>query len=284
MKHSLSLILTATTLLLTSAVHAGEGAPLPNPFFAMDTAGGDLKMLKELGYAGTNGTLNHNAGAVAERAAEVEKQGLKFVALYVGCTLTREGLQSDPALPEAIAALKGHDTVIWLHTDSRDFKPSSPEGDVVAIPGFAKIADLAAAANLRVAIYPHKGNWTERVQDGVRISKQVAHPNFGVCFNLCHCLAVGDGDKIPELLTEAKPYLFLVTINGADANGKGWGQLIQPLGRGTFDLVPILRTLRDLGYQGPIGFQGFGIKGDRRELLTQTMNGWRKLSDAAGKP
>ena len=69
----------------------------------------------------------------------------------------------------------------------------------------------------------------------------------------------------------------------------GWDRLIQPVGRGTYDLVPLLGQLKKQGYSGPIGFQGYGIKGDRKEILRETMGGWRKVSSpaaasAGGKP
>ncbi len=256
---------------------------LANPFYAMDTAGGSLDMLKELGYTGISGHLySTKTGADAKKALdfarEVQTKGLKFYAIYVGNTLAKEGLQINPALEETMAGLKGQGTLIWLYITSRDFKLSAPAGDDVAVPELRRVADLAAKAGLRVAIYPHKGFWAERVQDAMRLAKKVDRPNFGVTFNLCHCLSVGDEDRIGELLTAARPHLFMVTINGADSRGQSWKQLIQPLGQGSFDLAPMLRKLQELGYDGPIGFQGYGITGDRRQLLTQTMAGWKKLS------
>lgn len=256
---------------------------LANPFYAMDTAGGSLDMLKELGYTGISGHLySTKTGTDAKKALdfarEVQDKGLKFFAIYVGNTLTKEGLQINPALEETMAGLKGHGTLIWLYILSRDFKLSSPDGDTLAVPELQRLADVAAKSGLRVAIYPHKGFWAERVQDGVRLAKKVGRPNFGVTFNLCHCLSVGDEDRIGALLTEARPHLFMVTINGADTRGQNWKQFIQPLGQGTFDLAPLLRKLQELGYDGPIGFQGYGITGDRRQLLTQTMAAWKKLA------
>ena len=114
-----------------------------------------------------------------------------------------------------------------------------------------------------------------RVQDGVRLAGKVNRKNFGVSFNLCHCLSVGDGEKIPQLLEEARAHLFMVTINGADAGGTTWQQLIQPLGAGTYDVGIVLRKLRQIGYPGPVAFQGFGIQGDRREILSKTMAAWK---------
>jgi hypothetical protein len=39
----------------------------------------------------------------------------------------------------------------------------------------------------------------------------------------------------------------------------------------------VLTLLRDRGYTGPIGWQGYGIKGDVHENLKRTMEGWKKL-------
>ena len=102
--------------------------------------------------------------------------------------------------------------------------------------------------------------------------------NFGVTFNLCHTLAVGDEPRIPALLEQAGTSLLAVTINGADADVKGpqWNRLIQTLDRGSFDVGVVLRTLRKIGYDGPIGLQGYGLEGDRRDNLARSMAAWRK--------
>ena len=39
-----------------------------------------------------------------------------------------------------------------------------------------------------------------------------------------------------------------------------------------------LRTLRELGYTGPIGLQCYGTGGDAREHLVRSLNGWRRLN------
>jgi len=45
-----------------------------------------------------------------------------------------------------------------------------------------------------------------------------------------------------RVLKLAMPRLSLVTINGADRNGRDWGQLIQPLDRGDFDIGELARN------------------------------------------
>ena len=76
-----------------------------------------------------------------------------------------------------------------------------------------------------------------------------------------------------------------MTINGADSGiGKpDWGRLIQTLDEGTYDVTIVLRALKQLRFQGPIGLQGYGVGGDRRENLERSMQAWRALSAAAAK-
>jgi sugar phosphate isomerase/epimerase len=131
-----------------------------------------------------------------------------------------------------------------------------------------------------VAIYPHKGCWTERVQDAVRVAKAVNRKNFGVTFNLCHCLMAGDEAEIPVLLAEAAPHLFLVTLNGADSGKAGgeWAQLIRPLDEGSFPVQAVLKSFEAVHFTGPIGLQGYGLKISPKDNLERSLAAWRKLN------
>jgi hypothetical protein len=39
----------------------------------------------------------------------------------------------------------------------------------------------------------------------------------------------------------------------------------------------MLKTLKELGYKGPIGLQCYGIGGDAREHLARSMEAWKKM-------
>ena len=84
------------------------------------------------------------------------------------------------------------------------------------------------------------------------------------------------------LLEAAMPYLFAVSINGADHAADiraGKGKMILPLDSGTFDIQAFLKTLKDLGYTGPVGLQCYGLGGDAREHLSRSIAAWRKLGE-----
>ena len=260
---------------------------LPNPFFAMDTIFGapgkretsvqkQAAMVKELGYAGIGcwGDINN----LKETLAELDRNGLETFPPYYGINLDSGKQEYHPDLKEAIRLLKGRDTAIWIYMTSREHKRSSPDGDPRAVEILREISDMAKEAGLRVALYPHTNFWLERVEDAVRVAKKVDRQNVGVTFNLCHWLMVDDEENMRPLLELAMPNLFVVTINGADSGGKNWDSLIQTLDRGSFDIYKFLKTLKELGYTGPIGFQGYGIKGDPYDNLKRSIQAWRDLS------
>ena len=116
-----------------------------------------------------------------------------------------------------------------------------------------------------------------RIEDALRVVKNVDRPNVGVTFNLAHFLAAKDEPNLDVRLREALPHLSMVSINGAEHEG-GWDRLIQPLDRGEFDVYGLLKQLVALGYGGPIGLQCYQVPGDREENLTRSMAAWRKFS------
>jgi sugar phosphate isomerase/epimerase len=285
------LVLTSLAVLVGGA--PGSAAqPLRNPFFAMDTCtkrpypknditpAQQLDLLKELGYAGIAWT-EESPAEVSAAVREAESRGLKMYAIYCGASVNAAGeLKTSPFLASIVEALRGHGTLIWLHIGG---KGPLIQAVSAQTPAIRQLRDLALAAErqgLKVAIYPHIGDWTERFEDAVKVARLVDNQSFGVTFNLCHTLAAGDEKRIPALLAGAGPALFAVTINGADADVQGpqWKRLIQTLDRGSFSVRDVLETLNRLGYQGPIGLQGYGLEGDRRDNLARSIAAWRNLS------
>ncbi len=287
-------LLLKTLCLSALLVGSAAGAPPANEFFAMDTAmvrklgtpleRPDLEMLAAMGYAGVGPVAldeagwRHLTGTVLPLLDELK---LKLFAVYTSnVRVDRESFAIGPEIKQGLPALKGRRTLIWLPVTSKEFRPSDPAGDDLAVAAVREVADRAAEYGLSVALYPHTNNLIERVEDAVRIAVKSGRPNVGVTFNLCHWLRT-DGTDLESTLKLALPHLLVVTINGADTGGKDWGHLIQPLDAGTFNVEELLRELKRLGYRGPIGLQGYSVaevhKMEPAENLRRSMKAWKKF-------
>jgi sugar phosphate isomerase/epimerase len=287
MKCSLALL----CLLLCSTLCADDrpAKGLPNPFFAMDTAfrrpglttEQQLDLLKELGYAGIAWTEAAPADVkkVADQAA---RRGLKMHAIYCVARIDEMGkVTTSPELPRLLETLKPHGTVIWLYLPGKGPKVAELTEKSPPVLALRRVADAAARHRLKVALYPHAGLWIAGTADAIALARAVDRKNFGISYNLIHSLWAGEENDIPDLLARAGKKLFVVTVNGADRGDRGTP--IRTLDRGSYDVGVVLRKLKELKYSGPIGFQGYGIKGDTRSIVEPTMRAWQKLSAEAGK-
>ncbi len=271
---------------VVAAAAAGDVPPrLANRFFVFchdthDAKNRDLAqqaaMIRDLGFDGLGHlTLND----LPQRLATLDEQGLQLDWLHSYVTIRPDAVTYDPGLREAVALLRGRQVV--LSFTIRGGKRGAPSDEERVVPVLREIADLAAEAGLRVVLYPHQGDWVETIGDAVRVARQVDRENLGAMFNLCHWLRVDDISRLEAALEAAMPHLFVVSINGADPPPGGWDKLIQPLGSGSFDVAGLLRILNRLGYEGPIGLMCYGLGGDAKVHLRQSMEAWNRLASEA---
>jgi len=162
-------------------------------------------------------------------------------------------------------------------------KPSDTSLDQRAVAILSEVADLAKVHGVKLALYPHAGDWLERVEDAVRLVRKTGRPNIGVMFNLCHFLKAEDEKNLKSAIELAGDHLFAVSINGSDTGEEiktGKGRWIAPLDVGSFDQAAFLKLLRDKGYRGPVGLQCYGIPGDAFDHLAASMKQWRRLNES----
>jgi len=226
------------------------------------------ELAKRTGYAGIfwSGTKDIPQLMAAHRA-----RGLKVLGIYTGMNLSQPNPNYDAALPEAIRQLKGSGALITFTVSGK-----AANGDEMAVPVIREVADMAAKAGLKVALYPHYGHHVARIEDALRLCEKTARPNVGLVFNLCHWLRSGDAANLEARLKQALPRTFMVSVNGADPEGD-WNRLIQTLDRGSYDVRAFVRTLKSMGYQGPFGLQCYNVKGDREENLVRSIKAWRSF-------
>lgn len=275
---AVSLLLSGVMFYLTMP-SLGAEADTCWPFFAFDNGLHGIpdppKLLKELGYSGMGASGLKMGGLVKQ----YQEAGLKVFSTYVGCHLDKTPAY-DPQFNEAVQELKGTGVVLWLTVLGG--KHGKEDDRAAAI--VREIADLAEPCGLRVALYPHTGFYVATTADALRLAKKVDRKNVGATINLCHELMTDQGPKLDATIREAAPHLFLVSINGADIKrpGYSWDRLIQPLGRGDFDVCGFLKKLKTAGYSGPIGLQCYAVKGDPAENLKQSITAWREYLSRLG--
>ena len=277
-------------LVLSAPSPAAE--PAKHLFFAycMDTADAQKRdlaaqatMLKEVGFDGGGHCWPFET--MEERLRTLDSVGLKTVHIYATAMLPVDA----PIVPEAglrkvIPLLKDHHVQIALGIRQiRKWKKSDPAGDAEAVNLVRQIADLAQPVGATVVLYPHFDFWMEKLEDTVRLARQVDRPNVGVMFNLCHWLRAEGERDMENALRDALPLLQAVSINGCDTiaelSAANWetGRWIQPLGKGSYPVGDVLKMLDGLGYRGPVGLQCFGIGGDARVHLSASMTAWQQF-------
>jgi sugar phosphate isomerase/epimerase len=231
------------------------------------------ELAKETGYAGIfySGIAENATQDIPQLLAAHKARGLRVLGIYTGINVSDARPGYDPGLPEAIRQLNGTGALIVLFVNGK-----APNGDDLAVPVVRQVAEMAAQSGLKVALYPHYGMHIARIEDALRVRAKADRPNLGICFNLCHWLRSGDEANLTVRLKEALPYLLMVSINGADHEGD-WDRLIQPLGRGSYDVRSFAKTLESMGYQGPFGLQCYNVHGDPKENLNQSMAAWRSF-------
>lgn len=251
-----------------------------HPFFAMDNGVGRGKWnpaeqargLKDLGFDGISydGTAD-----ITNRLRAFQTEGLRLYAIYINAHPDRSP-QYEVGLTNAIRQLRGTDAMVWLTIGEM-----KGEHDTEAMKLVREVADLAAAAGWKVALYPHRGFYVATAYDALRLLKQINRPSVGLTLNLAHELVANHCERMRDIIKAVSPYLYLVTLNGADC-GSTFKETIQMLGDGRFDVAQLLKDLNAAGYRGPIGLQCYGLKGDAKENLARSMAAWRRLT--AAKP
>ncbi len=251
------------------------------PFVAMHTGTGpgapadQARLTLELGFDG----IAWGSDRVGEVRAAAEAAGGDLWSAYHVLDLADPEGSGVEQLRAAMTAMTGGPGMVWLGLRSsfpRDFEwPTDREERGVALGLLADLAALAESTGVELALYPHAGFWMETDEEALALAEELDSPQVGVCFNLCHFLRVQDATDPAAALRGAGERLFAVTVNGADVDGESWAKLIQPLGAGDHDLGGLLRLLDEVGFEGPVGLQAYGIGLPAPVHLRASMAAWQ---------
>jgi sugar phosphate isomerase/epimerase len=236
------------------------------------------EMLKELGYDATYLTCWHEAAwEDVKRLGQVKRRfGLDVAACYVTLDLAED--LSSPRHRQVIELIEQVEgcwnielSVRWTGRETSD-----PAGDEQAAGVLAELLRRAEKRQIQLLLYPHLNHWVERIEDGVRLCRQVRHPHLGVVFCGFHWYAA-DGKNLPLRLEEAKPYVRLANLCGSRRAPGQAVPSIEPLDSGELDNFSVVTQLQNIGYDGLIGFQGYGIGGDVYTMLRRSLGAFRDI-------
>lgn len=265
----------------------GQGKQLDNVFYCFNNGirtlpnapkslADQAALIKKIGFDGLSGHVGEDYWA---RRETLDVVGVDMPEIYWGMTLTDDGhIEYKEEIKEIIKDSKDRNLLVALFLNAKKYMNHRTEGDKRFADGIQALADFAAPYHVEVAIYPHANNYCETLAQSVSMAKRINRRNVGIIFNTCHLLKVEGEKGWQEKAKKALPYLFMVSINGADSGETqkmGWDRLIQPLGQGTFDTYALVKFFKDNGYDGKFGLQCYNIKQACDVALTQSMNTWR---------
>jgi len=234
-----------------------------------------VRLIKELGFDGLGGHYDED---YPKRRGAMEKAGLPMPELYWPVWIQKDGSVSyKKGIRDIIADSKHKNLLVSLAVTSNSFKHRSAEADLHLVKAVQELADYAAPYDVKIAVYPHVNFYCETLAHSIELSKAADRPNVGAIFNTCHFFKVEGMENWKQKLKAAIPHLIMISINGLDSGdtqNMGWGRLIQPLGKGTFDTYPIIQIAKDEGYEGIFGIQCYNIKKDFEATLKESIEVW----------
>jgi len=234
------------------------------------------EMLADLGYDATNLTLWSDAAwsDLPKLGSAASSSGLSVACINVTVDLSAPTDRGETArILDMIERIEATDTVeLALRFDAVQAR-----GPDAAADRFLDAALEAAQRNdVKLLLYPHAHFWLERVADAVRLCAHYDTERLCMTFSAFHWYAV-DGENLCAQLRAAGPYLRQVNTSGSRrVSGQYLPATIEPVGDGEFDNFAFLGMLRELGFDGLLGVQGYGVGGDVYSNLRRSLEAIRE--------
>ncbi|MFM8831523.1 MAG: sugar phosphate isomerase/epimerase family protein [Spartobacteria bacterium] len=264
-----------------------------SPIYAFDNYFGDSPLardpaaqsalLKSLGYGATYHSMNRKTEEGWKTFLTWEESsrhgGLPVIGYYTMLELGKEPPEGGHSAEEVIEHLpSGSVFELAIMMAGSQASDASRDAEVIAV--LRPLVDLARSRGVTISLYHHIWFLLERIEDCVRVAEKINDPALRVTFCGYHWYAV-DGSELTAKVKLAAPWMCLANLCGsrsAPVDAKFAGCLpktIESLGEGDFPLAEFIHALTDVGYSGPVGFQGYKIGGHPPETLATSIEAWR---------
>ncbi|MGL5018288.1 MAG: sugar phosphate isomerase/epimerase family protein, partial [Luteolibacter sp.] len=238
-------------------------AAAENPFglFDFNLRGKDpsdqIRSLDSIGFDGITMPLKTPEDLEKLEAYQKAKPDLKLFAALYHIDYSKPGDFNRDHFRKIVLKLTAMKAKVWLII-------SGPKGKDEEITRFVReVADLAAAGNVGVSLYPHDSTALETAEETLAILKKADRRNLTISVHQCHEMRAGNTNRIDAVMTAVGPYMDIVSICGSDKkvndNSTDWSDAIKPLGEGDYDPKEFLRALKRHKFEGPIILHTFGL-------------------------
>ena len=231
-------------------------------------------MLKRLGIGRVAyDWRDEHTGQFDEELAAYEEHDIELTGFWTPVNTTNA--LSEPHVKAILAALERNQatTQLWVMLSEAlldDVPPSQRVAKSAAI--LKPLAERARDIGCHIGLYNH-GGWFGNVAHQVQIIQRLERDevyNVGIVYNMHH--GHGDLERLDDVLTKIKPYLYALNLNGMRTGGPK----ILPVGQGDNDLQ-LMKSIRHSGYAGPIGILDHRPEVDAAAALQENLAGLEEL-------
>ncbi len=251
----------AVALIATSVKSTAQTTPLIVYDFHLGPSPTDnVDYVKSLGFAGVVTRLKDAPDlAKLERYARYTASMDDFRLLaYVAYDFTNEA--SPQIWRRALPTLAKSGAPLWVVVRKA---PS----DQAIRELLLEMAEASQEYGVRTVIYPHWDTNIETAEEADVFIDAIRHPNLANSLHTCHEIRGGNQYDMESVVAEHAGNTALVAIAGAKENAYAgppnllvnWSDVIKPLDKGNYSLLPFLQALEDAGYEGPVILQTYGI-------------------------
>jgi L-ribulose-5-phosphate 3-epimerase len=249
-----------------------------------------LQILAGLGYASVALTLDHHALNPYEAGFRLQRKQIRALlsrlglhsVVETGARFLLDPLRKHrPTLvdPPRQAArrleflCRAVDTARELGADAVSFwsgttAPNTPDRIQWKrlLAGCGQLADYAAKREVRLAFEPEPGMFIDTMPRFAELHERLSHPAFGLTLDIGHLHCQGEL-PIADHLQHWRRWLWNLHIE--DMRRKVHDHLM--FGDGEIDFVPVLRTLREIGYEGGVHVELSRHSHDAVEIARQAL-------------
>ena len=200
----------------------------------------------------------------------LQKYGITLQGFWLKTGLEPEKDKNVPIVLELLKRRKIR-TQLWCPLDptASFLSLSEEEKFAQAVRALRYLAVEAGKIGCSVGLYSH-GGWMGEPENELEILRRVRMKNTGIVYNFEH--GRDHMDRFPEFFPKLAPHLMAVILNGMQKGGPEFFTV----GEGDRDL-PMLKVIRDSGYNNPVGIMNHDENRDAEVGLKTNIEGLKKM-------